>query len=245
MKIRSLNYHSVHSFCINGYKREVFRTGSCFSQIYARANGNEHNNGYVDIFIADGYVENNRNRDHLNLLTKHELNQYLKWIKELTGLRMRRRHNNSYNSVSGQSIKTYFTDSSTMMVKLAPALVRNIYEFPFNISTKLAFIIGRDKDFKHLSFSERYCLANNICIGVRDCHTVFNPAYKVEMSKMNELQERIKSIEKVSDFMISTDDAKNQFRVWNDEVKHLECYKKIANGELSDKIKTFLLSINE
>ena len=243
MKFTGLNYYTNYS-----YKRSrmpvIHRNNSyCFSSIYSEIrNGAPADYEYVDIRILKRTDNQKDNYDHVNLLTIPEFKKYLKWIKELSGAKIRVSWKPNYHVHDSISVRINLRNQNTMSVKTLPALVRNVYEFPFNLATKLAFLMEKDNDFKHLSFSERYTLAMNICGGHKDEHSTFSPYNYVAISTKDDLVRNLRSKSFVNDFVSPFRKYKHNPFFWT---RNKGSMQDICDGEINDNIRQFLLKIIE
>lgn len=165
MKSNNLKYYTSYRFRFNRNSWTFRNYSSCFSSLFYGINDN-NNNGELRVFICTDDSLNKKNQNNICLLSKSSVKKYINWISEISGLKLKIYKPNKIDinnemDTNGFYIGVKFKDNTKYEVKLIATLIRQLYEVPFNLQLKTAFLMNRLKEFKHLDFSERLCIAIN------------------------------------------------------------------------------------
>ena len=245
MDFSMLNYHTEYGFEISDRKMEMSSNEVCFSRIYGYLNNQEaqEHSGNIKIAInkdAKSYLR--LNKDNNCFLTRNEINYYLRFLNRLTDttkyLKIKLSMKNSNDSFG---IKIKLNNASTYESRVAPALVRMMYEFPFCVQLKTAFAIKNIKEFKHLDFGERLCLSLNSINLNRDVHSIYD--YNAKIMKTSEIEEVFnnKNDRNVTDFIGRYDGDANWKQL--DKDVHKKSIENAANGIIDNQLKEILIKI--
>lgn len=209
MRINGFSYLTMYDFKLDHYS-EYFKSisSSCFSTLFGRSD-TLHNNGFFRTFIYKDDSMNKEYKDNYCLLSNYHIRKYIKWLSEISGVKlkiMNPRKSDVDNEFKGNGffVKAIFKDNTSYEVKLIPTMIRMLYEVPFNIQLKTATLMGRLKEFKHLDFSERLCIAINSIrnYSFREVHSPYYDA-RVRLTNNDSIKKKyIQSLNKnkVSDF---------------------------------------------
>lgn len=177
----AMNYHTSYGWLINKENYSYRKNAACFASLYAdtrRMNNKRKNRGYILVKI---YFDKNSNMnmiDNYCLLNEVELKKYFNWIKKITGFNLKLSDDNqiaeSYERYNYKIIKVKFARRSAYEIRLICALIRNLYECPYNIMVKSAFLMKDLDEFKYLDFSQRFSIVVNSISGYNTGHSVFS-----------------------------------------------------------------------
>ena len=212
MKINSLNYLATYRWKLNNNEEKTITSGVCFSSLYRESNSMPDtpiNSGTISIKVYFSKEMNEGMVDNYCLLNESELAEYIKWIKKITkfNIRISKSANikNSYDNTNYKILTVKFTKKMPYEIRLICALIRNLYECPFNIMVKAAFLMGNLDEFRHLDFTERLCISINSITGYREVHSAFEGS-GTNFHDNKSLRKRYLKISKigmnVSNFMI-------------------------------------------
>jgi len=180
MVINTLNYNTVYRWKFNK-DRELSVNDVCFSSLY-RDSGNllnsKVNSGTLHIKVFFSKELNDNYVDNYCLLNEIELQEYLNWIKKITKFNIKISKNIHFtdrpNELKYKILSVKFTKRMPYEIKLICALVRNLYECPYNIMVKTAFLLKNHEEYANLDFTERLCIAINSIAGYNTGHSTFS-----------------------------------------------------------------------
>lgn len=174
-----LNYHTVYKWAFNG-DEEQYRNTACFSTLYSNVRPLSHkaiNSGRISIKIYFDKEFNQNQNDNYCLLNDEELNEYFDWIKRITKFNLKISKtiqlNDNLDQYSNKVITVKFTKKTPYELKLICALVRNLYECPYNIMVKAAFLMEDLAEFEGLDLTQRLCVAIDSILGYNTGHSTF------------------------------------------------------------------------
>lgn len=180
MVINALNYNTVYKYSFNNLL-DLFVNDVCFSSLY-RASRNlsnsKVNSGILHIKVFFSKELNDNYVDNYCLLNEIELQEYLNWIKKITKFNIKISKKDEFTDRTDElkykilSIK--FTKRMPYEIKLICALVRNLYECPYNIMVKTAFLLKNHEEYANLDFTERLCITINSIAGYNTGHSTFS-----------------------------------------------------------------------
>ena len=174
-----LNYHTVYSWSLNGSVEKI-KDWVCFSELYRgtrKINGGPTNSGKISIKVYFDPKFNAINKDNYCLLNDRELKEYFDWINKITKFNLRISKtiqlNDGMSRYESRVITTKFSKKTPYKIRLICALIRNLYENPYNIMIKSAFLMKSMEDFSKLDFTERLCISINSIYGYNTGHSIF------------------------------------------------------------------------
>ena len=250
LNIFKANYNTSYSYELAGIGSERFIDSACFSKLYGRVNYSELDkfNGSIYIFVNKSIeFANMENIRNYSFLTRNEENEYLRLLNKLSG------------SVSYSKVKMPFyikgakehvcvriklKDASKWEIKMAPVLVRNMYENPFSYQLKIAFLSKKVPALKKLDLTQRLCLAIRLSQEINSIHS--NYEYHVDVISKNEYIARYNSLKNNGVSMNSFHPSKNVGSEHRLEYEYLkENIGKLINNELPNKIVELLIKNND
>lgn len=180
MVINALNYKTVYSWSINNSEEQV-RASVCFASLYSDVARNlshtKTNFGKINIKVYFSRYRNQDAEDNYCLLNDIELKEYIEWIKKITKFNIKLskkiKIDDYCDDLNYKMLSIKFTKRMPYEIKLICALVRNLYECPYNIMVKTAFLLKNDVVFKNMDFTERFCMAINSIAGYNTGHSTF------------------------------------------------------------------------
>lgn len=175
-----LNYFTNYYYQINEDPIKIINH-VCFSELYRKTynelNENNVNKGKIGIKV---YFSSDLNRnlvDNYCLLNENELNQYIEWLKNITKFNIKISNkipiDDWCNDANYKIITAKFTKRYPYEIRLICALIRNLYECPYNIMVKAAFLMESLQEFGGLDFTERFCVAVDSIKGYSTGHSTF------------------------------------------------------------------------
>ena len=180
MITRSLSYTTNYYYSLNS-KELNFHNYACFSSLYKQTMTlpfDSKNYGSLGVKVYFDKELNNEMRDNYCLLDDSELQEYIKWIKETTGFNFKIcdkiEINDGFSDFNHRILRVEFKKRYPYEIRLISALIRNIYEFPYNVMVKSAFLMNNIEEFKHLDYTQRFCIAVNSIDGYNTGHSVFS-----------------------------------------------------------------------
>ena len=181
MVINALNYKTVYSWSINNKAEEVRGRAACFSKLYGEAfremRSSKTNFGKINIKVYFSRDRNQDAEDNYCLLNNVELKEYIEWIKKITKFNIKIskkiKIDDYCNDLNYKILSIKFTKRMPYEIKLICALVRNLYECPYNIMVKTAFLLKNHEEYANLDFTERFCIAINSIAGYNTGHSTF------------------------------------------------------------------------
>lgn len=176
-----LNYHTSYSWSLNDGDEKT-TNWVCFSELYRdtrKLDPNSENSGRLSIKVYFDPEFNNINKDNYCLLNERELKEYFDWIKKTTKFNLRISKtiqlDDRMDGYESKVITTKFTKKTPYEIRLICALIRNLYESPYNIMIKSAFLMKNMEEFSELDFTERLCISINSICGYNSGHSTFEP----------------------------------------------------------------------
>ena len=180
MKINSLNYLATYRWKLNNNEEKTITSGMCFSSLYRESNSMPDtpiNSGTISIKVYFSKEMNEGMVDNYCLLNESELAEYIKWIRKITkfNVRISKKDDikNNYHDTKYKIITLRFTKKMPYEIRLICALIRNLYECPYNIMVKTAFLLKNDAVFENMDFTERFCIGINSISGYNTGHSTF------------------------------------------------------------------------
>ena len=174
-----LNYHTIYSWSLNGSDEKI-RNWVCFSELYRetrKIDERSANSGKISIKVYFDPKFNAINKDNYCLLNDGELKEYFDWIKKITKFNLRISKtiqlNDKMDEYESKVITTKFSKKTPYEIRLICALIRNLYENPYNIMIKSAFLMKSMEEFSELDFTERLCISINSISGYNSGHSTF------------------------------------------------------------------------
>ena len=180
MEINNLNYLATYKWKLNNNEERTITSGACFSSLYGESRSIPNapvNSGTISIKVYFSKEMNEGMIDNYCLLNESELAEYIEWIKKITKFNIRIFQKddikNNYHYTKYKIITLRFTKKMPYEIRLICALIRNLYECPYNIMVKTAFLLKNDAVFKNMDFTERFCIGINSISGYRTVHSTF------------------------------------------------------------------------
>ena len=180
MEINSLNYLATYKWKLNNRIERTIIDGVCFSSLYGESRempDTPINSGTISIKVYFSKEMNEGMVDNYCLLNESELAEYIEWIKKITkfNIRISKKDDikNNHHDTKYKIITLRFTKKTPYEIRLICALIRNLYECPYNIMVKTAFLLKNDAVFKNMDFTERFCIGINSISGYRTVHSIF------------------------------------------------------------------------
>ena len=180
MEINNLNYLATYKWKLNNNKERTITSGACFSSLYGESRGMPDtpiNSGTISIKVYFSKEMNEGMVDNYCLLNESELAEYIKWIKKITKFNIRISKGddikNNHHDTKYKIITLRFTKKTPYEIRLICALIRNLYECPYNIMVKTAFLLKNDAVFENMDFTERFCIGINSISGYKTVHSTF------------------------------------------------------------------------
>lgn len=238
MKVKYLSFYTLYKYKINSMKKFYIEDYVCFSKIY-RELKRLNNNGTIYVYINQDEGLNEMSIDNYTILTNGEINKYLSWLKDVTGFKLRKtKQLIQAKGNRGFCVKIDFKDKSSFEVKFILALVRNMYEHPFNIQLKTVFGMKKIKEFKNLDLSQRICIVNNSMSWVSGHSSYSNYSKAIDNNQFKERYLAVKnSINNVHSFY--EDHIRIKKIIGIDSIyENIDCLK---NGTIPDKLKNILI----
>lgn len=179
MVINALNYNTVYKWSFNNLLEQSVND-VCFSSLYRNSRNllnSKVNSGVLHIKVFFSKELNNNYVDNYCLLNEIELQEYLNWIKKITKFNIKISKKDEFSDrpdeLKYKILSIKFTKRMPYEIKLICALVRNLYECPYNIMVKTAFLLKNHEEFANLDFTERLCIAINSIAGYNTGHSTF------------------------------------------------------------------------
>lgn len=240
MNTNYLNYYNYYKYKIN--LDDKFQNGEyiCFSQVYPKLY-KFNNNGVIYLFVNQDKTLNEQSVDNYCILSSKEINQYIKWLNEMTGIDIKKvAAIKGHKGEKGFSVRITMNNNYAFEIRLLLALIRNMYEWTFNVQLKTAFLMEGLDEFKHLDLSERICIANNSIHDSNSNHSThqYSNCVMINNEKFIEQYNNKKSVKfNVHDFY----NYKGKFKTedWN-EIR--ETSNKAESGVISDLLKETLIN---
>ena len=249
LNIFTANYNTSYSYKLAGIGNEEFVGSACFSSLYRKVNfsGLDKFNGSIYIFVNKSIeFANMNNARNYSFLTRNEENSYLRLLNKLS------------ESISYSKVKTPFyiedakehiciriklKNASEWEVKMAPVLVRNMYENPFSYQLKIAFLSKKVSALKKLDFIGRLCLAIRLSPENNFIHSNYEGRVNIiseneYIARYNSLKNNGKSINSFHPSM----DVRSEHKIKFNHIK--ENIGKLINNELPSEIVRLLIKNN-
>ena len=233
MEINNLNYLATYKWKLNNNEERTITSGVCFSSLYGesrRMPDTPINSGTISIKVYFSKEMNEGMVDNYCLLNESELAEYIKWIKKITKFNIRISQKddikNNYHDTKYKIITLRFTKKMQYEIRLICALIRNLYECPYNIMVKTAFLLKNDAVFKNMDFTERFCIGINSISGYNTGHSTFYVS-GVDIYTDKSLRKRYLKAAKtemnVNGFMLKSDGVKlNRFHFNSHEINDID-----------------------
>jgi len=180
MVINCLNYTTNYYYAINSDEL-VFRNYVCFAEMYRKTqylSQTPSNFGQLGVKVYFSKELNNQMHDNYCLLNDEKLKEYLLWIKKTTGFNLKVSNkvqiNDGIEDLNYKILSVKFTKKYPYEIKLIAALIRNLYEFPYNVMIKSAFLMKNHEEFQHLDYTQRFCVAVDSISGYNTGHSTFS-----------------------------------------------------------------------
>ena len=179
MITNGLNYATHHFYKISREPLE-FINDVCFSQMYRRSsklNPSKKISAKLGVKVFFDKELNNKFVDNYCLLNEREVSEYLNWVKYITGISIKESKTLISDSIESTDFKVYEVNIRNRYpyeLRTIAGLIRNMYEMPFNIMVKIAFLMKFHDEFKTLDFTERLSVAINSIHGYREVHAMFS-----------------------------------------------------------------------
>lgn len=257
MIINALNYKTVYSWSINDGMEEIRQSAVCFSSLYNEAHykmkNTKTNFGKINIKVYFSKDVNQNSEDNYCLLSDVELKEYIEWIKKITKFNIqiskKIKIDDSCDDLNYKILSIKFTKRMPYEIKLICALVRNLYECPYNIMVKTAFLLKNYEEYENLDFTERFCIAINSISGYGTGHSVF---YGEGVNFYNDKSLRSRYCKAIIDemnvngFMLKLDKIKYDRKRFNsrdqdsDENEHSPMFNSLEEDYISNKYMEIL-----
>jgi len=183
-----------YSFDIKKNAKISREYAACFSKLYTEMPRGGKYNLNVSLMIYTENVLNSDEKDNYCILSPRQLNEYIKFVEEVCGVKIIKsrsmkceQYKCKYNRIDIQ-----LRDKSYFDLKLVTTLMRNTYEWTFNLQLKTAFLMKKIKEFKNLDLSQRLCVAINTIYNSNSGHSSYID--DVKLTNKNELIDRISFI---------------------------------------------------
>ena len=176
----AMNYHTSYAWKINKGEYSYRRNAACFASLYSdtrQISNKRKNNGCILVKIYFDKKSNVDRVDNYCLLNDVELKEYFDWINKITKFNLRISKtiqlNDKMDEYESKVITTKFSKKTPYEIRLICALIRNLYENPYNIMIKSAFLMKSMEEFSELDFTERLCISINSISGYNSGHSIF------------------------------------------------------------------------
>lgn len=250
-----LNYRTVYKWSFNGLP-EQYRSGICFSTLYSDVmslNNKAVNNGRISVKVYFDKEFNEEQNDNYCLLNDNELNKYFDWIKRIAKFNLKISEtiklNNNLDEYNNKVITVKFTKKTPYELKLICALIRNLYECPYNIMVKAAFLMSDLDEFKDLDFTQRLCIAIDSISRYSTSHSTFGSdgvGFYNDKSLRKRYCKAARTEKNVNGFMLNEKNIKfNRYSYYDvvDVNTDENIFDTLEENYISDKFKE-ILTIN-
>lgn len=184
MKFRYLSYETIYSYDLNGVVKS-FDSESCFSSIFSKLKHSGPNEELrVSIIMAMTDRRNSLGKNNYCLINNSEILEFCKLISKITRIKLNVEFLN--DEKIGESCKVSFRVSgyTQNQIKSVLTLIRCMYESPFSVQLKAAFLMKNIYGFKTLNFMDRFVIAMN---SIReDANRYVHSIYKTEWVLVND-----------------------------------------------------------
>lgn len=252
MVTNCLNYKCLYYYKFK-YHPLTFKDWVCFSEMYIKTRNmpeNKKNYGEIGIKVYFSKDLNEKMTDNYCLLNDNELKEYFNWVKNITRFNVKESNEiNIPDHLNNTDYKTFvvkFRGRYPYEIRLIAALIRNIYECPYNIMVKIACLMKTHKEFSNLDFTQRFCVAINTLFGFNDGHSIFNltrVAYFNNKSlKERSFKNRSKFIN-VNNFIGEDSNlVTNRIHYKNSNYEDSSMFNDLEVGLINDELKEILKS---
>ena len=161
-----LNYKCLYYYKFKEEPIEI-ENWVCFSKMYRKTQAmpiRNVNSGKIGIKVYFSEELNKEMVDNYCLLDDNELKEYFDWVKKVTGFVVR--ESNEINIPFGPESNNFkvfevnFRNRYPYEIRLIAALIRNIYECPYNMMAKIACLMKHHEEFYDLDFTQRLLRCN-------------------------------------------------------------------------------------
>ena len=254
MVTSGLNYTTNYYYQINN-DRVTAVNWACFSELYRKVGRDNDSrlvsSGKIGVKVYFDKRMNLEMHDNYCLLNKSELKQYFEWIRKTTSFNIRFSSNikikDRFDNYDHKIISINFKSKYPYEIKLICALVRNLYECPYNIMVKSAFLMESLDEFSHLDFTERLCIAIDSINGYNTGHSVFG-RYGTDLYNNKSIRKRYlnarKSENNVNGFMLKTIGPNFNSYYYSDQINEdteETIFDSLEADYISDKFKAILI----
>jgi len=253
MVTNCLNYKCLYYYKLN--KNELIKPEGvvCFSKMYRDSRGLQKrniNSGEIGIKVYFSKELNQQMVDNYCLLDDNELHEYFDWIRKMTGFSVKESNKikipTNITDINHKTFVVKFRNRYPYEIRLIAALIRNIYECPYNMMVKLACLMKNHKEFKTLDFTQRFCIAINVFSGYNDGHSTFN--YN-EVFYFNDESLRKRSFDNRGLFMNvnSFIESKNTTKVdriyyKGEQYEDSPIFNDLEDSSINDELKVILIN---
>jgi hypothetical protein len=257
MVTNCLNYTTNYYYSINSNEL-TFKNYICFAELYGKTNyllNLPDNYGKLGVKIYFSKELNSQMYDNYCLLNDEELKEYLLWIKKTTGFNLKVSNkiqiDDHIEDLNYKILSVKYTKKYPYEIKLIAALIRNLYEFPYNVMIKSALLMKNNEEFQHLDYTQRFCISVNSISGYNTGHSIFTgqgtDLYDNKSIRKRYLKAK-KSERNVEYFMYKRKDCEfnriymdGHDRSNNDEDDEKSIFDCLENNYISDEIKDIFI----
>lgn len=209
MKIKYLSHYTYYKYSLNENGCILSGNTACFAPLYSH--GKNLNNGEVKIFVNRDPLVNEKNLDNYCLLTMDEVVEYLTWLQKMTGIELSISTDKDLTMTNTLSSTNYFfvnvslENNTNFELKFILALIRDMYEFSFNLQTKAVFLMNDVDELCLLDLSERICLTKNSIPMINGNHSTYLSSIKSMNNKqfIERYEQKKRIMDKIHNFYIN------------------------------------------
>ena len=167
MKIKYLQYYTYYKYKLNlDADFNYSHNRGCFSSIYNLVEDYSQT-GRIKIFINRDPGLNEKALNNYCILTDNEIKEYIKWIVKVTKIKISisKFQDIMLPDICGSTnyifVNILLKNNTAFEVKFVLALIRDMYEYPFNAQIKLALLMKDIPELSILDLSQKICIAKN------------------------------------------------------------------------------------
>ena len=186
-EFRFLDYYTEYS--CKGLLQRDMRSSVCFEDAF-RALKPKSTMKYKIVLYSGIDQAKYNHRSNACLFTKGEVRNHIKLLKSLYPIKYSVR---DYNRDDKRFLITlYIDDAPGIFHKYALTWIRYLYEFPYNVLLRDAYILKKDSDFKFESIANIFnAVLAGYCNTLRSVHQIPYNNSVVEKLKIAQLKEKI------------------------------------------------------
>lgn len=251
MVTNGLNYTTNYYHSLNDSPLE-FNNWVCFSSLYnktSRMPSYPNVKGNIGIKVYFSKELNKLYYDNYCLLNEDELSEYIEWIKKITKFNIKISDKiqitDKIDNYDHKILTVKFTKKYPYETRLICASIRSLYECPYNLMIKTAFLMKSHEEFSNLDFTERFCIAINSISGYNTTHSIFY-YYGVDLYNDKSLRkgycQKIGRELNVQNFMLKDSENENYSRIYYSKDSNNNIFNNIENNKIIDNFKKVLIT---